>query len=207
VRYRAGSLKYGDPNADLNGMSSIGNLASNLLSAVLPVNLFPNNTTASTTAATSLTSTSVQQPDSGQLSSFAQLASTLQQLQQSNPAEYTQVTQKIAANLQSAAQTAQASGNTTAATQLNQLATDFSNASATGQLPNLQDLAQAVGGHHGHHHHGSGSSDSSTSTSDSSSAVSQLLASLQPGSTQNSSLNAAAIIQNTLTTAGVSTNL
>ena len=166
-------------------MSSIGNLASTLLHAVLPINLFPNNSTASTTAASALTS--VQQPDSGQLSSFAQpLANTLQQLQQSNPAQYTHVTQKIAANLQSAAQTAQAGGNTTAATQLNQLATDFSNASATGQLPNLQDLAHAVGGHHGHH-----------SASSSSSAVNQLLTSLESGSSQNSSINAATIIQST----------
>ena len=123
MRHRARALKCGAPYADLNGMSSIGNLASTLLHAVLPINLFPNNTTASTTAANALTS--VQQPDSGQLSSFAQLANTLQQLQQSNPAEYTQVTQKIAANLQSAAQTAQASGNTTSAAQLNQLSTDF----------------------------------------------------------------------------------
>jgi hypothetical protein len=174
-------------------MSSIGNLASTLLHAVLPVNLFPNNTTASTTAASALTS--VQQPDSGQLSSFAQLAGTLQQLQQSNPAGYTQVTQKIAANLQSAAQTAQASGNTTAATQLNQLATDFSNASATGQLPNLQDLAHAVGGNHGHRNATSNGS-----------AVDQLLTSLQSGSSQNSSVNAASIIQSTLTSAGVTTS-
>lgn len=185
-------------------MSSIGNLASTLLHAVLPINLFPNNTTASTTATSA--STPLQQADSGQLSSFAQLASTLQQLQQSNPAEYSQVTQKIAANLQSAAQTAQASGNTTAAAQLNQLATDFSNASSTGQLPNLQDLAQAVGGHHGHHHHGSGSSDSSGTTSTSSSAVGQLLSSLQSGASQNTSLNAATIIQNTLTSAGITTS-
>jgi aromatic ring hydroxylase len=174
-------------------MSSIGNLASTLLHAVLPINLFPNNTTASTTGASALTS--AQQPDSGQLSSFAQLANTLQQLQQSNPTEYTQVTQKIAANLQSAAQTAQASGNTTAAAQLNQLATDFSNASATGQLPNLQDLAQAVGGHHGHHHAaGSGS------------AVSQLLSSLESASSQNGSVNAATVIQNTLTSSGITTS-
>ena len=173
-------------------MSSIGNLASTLLHAVLPINLFPNNTTASTTAANALTS--VQQPDSGQLSSFAQLAGTLQQLQQSNPAEDTQVTQKIAANLRSAAQTAQASGNTTSAAQLNQLSTDFSNASATGQLPNLQGLAQAVG-HHGHRSAASGGS-----------AVSQLLTSLQSGSSQNSSVNGAAIIQNTLTSSGITTS-
>lgn len=174
-------------------MSSIGSLASSVLHAVLPINLFPNNTTAGSTATSALTS--VRQPDSGQLSSFAQLANTLQQLQQSNPAEYTQLTQKIAANLQSAAQTAQASGNTTAATQLNQLATDFSNASATGQLPNLQDLAHAVGGHHGHRNAASDSS-----------AVNQLLSSLQSGSSQTSSLNAASIVQSTLNSAGIATS-
>ena len=174
-------------------MSSIGNLASTVLHAVLPINLFPNNNTSNTTAAS--TSSSVQQPDSGQLSSFAQVANTLQELQQSNPAQYTQVTQKIAANLQSAAQTAQASGNTAGAAQLNQLANDFSNASATGQLPNLQDLARAVG-HHGHHHAaGSGSS-----------AVNQLLTSLESGSSQNTSTNAASIIQSTLTSSGINTS-
>jgi hypothetical protein len=65
------------------------------------------------------------QSDSTQLSPLAQLLSTLQQLQQSNPIQYQQ---QIATNLQNAAQTAQAEGNTTAANQLNQLATDFTNA-------------------------------------------------------------------------------
>jgi hypothetical protein len=186
-------------------MSSIGNIASSLLNSVLPVNLFPNNTTAAnltSTGASSLT----QQPDSGQLSPFAQLASTLQQLLQSNPAQYKQVTQQIATNLQTAAQTATASGNTTAAAQLTQLATDFSNASSSGQLPNLQDLASAIGGgHHGHHHHGGSStaSSSSSSATSSSSALSTLLASLQSGTQSNGSLNAATIIQNTLTSAGI----
>jgi hypothetical protein len=87
-----------------------------------------------------------QGSDSGQLSPFAQLVSTLQQVQQQNPAEYQQLTQQIAANLQSAAQTAQTDGNSSQANQLGQLATDFSKASGSGQLPNLQDLAQAVGG-------------------------------------------------------------
>lgn len=181
-------------------MSSIGNLASTLLHAVLPVNLFPNNTTASTTATTS---SATQLPDSGQLSSFAQLAATLQQLQQSNPGQYKQVTQQIAANLQTAAQSAQAGGDTAAGTQLNQLAADFSNASASGQLPNLQDLAQAVGGHHGHHHYASEPAGTSNGSTPAGSAVSQLLASLQAGTSQNSSLNAATIIQSTLTSAGV----
>jgi hypothetical protein len=129
-------------------------------------------------------STSAQQPDSSQLSPLGQVLSTLQQLQQSNPTEYKQVTQQIATNLTSAAQTAQSDGNTTAANQLTQLAGDFTNASTSGQLPNIQDLAQAVGGgeggHH-HHHHADSSSTSSTSQ------------------------NPLSIIANTLASAGVTT--
>ena len=195
-------------------MSSIASLASSLLHAVLPTSLLPNNTTASNLA--NITTTPVSQPqDSGQLSSFAQLAGTLQQLQQSNPAQYQQVTQQIATNLQSAAQTAQSSGNTTAANQLNQLATDFSSASATGQLPNLQDLAKALGGHHGHHHHAQGAADADAASSATASAnapqgsanqaLSHLLTSLQANTTTNSALNPATIIQNTLTSAGIGT--
>jgi hypothetical protein len=77
----------------------------------------------------------------------------LQQLQQSDPTKYQQVTQQIAANLQNAAQTAETDGNSTAAAQLSKLASDFNSASQSGQLPNIQDLAQAIGGGHHHHHH------------------------------------------------------
>lgn len=82
--------------------------------------------------------------DSSQLSPFAQVVSTLQQLQQSDPAEYAKLTEQIAKNLQSAAQSAQQSGDSTSASQLSQLANDFTQASSTGQLPNLKDLAQAL---------------------------------------------------------------
>jgi hypothetical protein len=171
-------------------MSSIGNLASGLLHAVLPSSLILNNMSAS--SLTSAASSPVtQRPDVARLSSFAQLAGTLQQLQQSNPAQYQQVTEQIAANLQSAVQTAQSSGNTTAATQLSQRSADFSSASASGQLPNLQDLAHAVGGHG---YHGGTSSGS---------AVNQFLSSLQANGAQSSVLNAATIIQNALTSAGI----
>lgn len=134
--------------------------------------------------------------------------STLQQLQQSNPAEYQQVTKQIATNLQSAAQTATADGNSTQATQLSQLATDFTNASQSGQLPNIQDLAQAVGGghhHHGHHHATSNDADSDSSSSSSSGAsqISQLLAAYQTNSTQGEANNPMAIIMNTLSSAGI----
>jgi len=166
--------------------------------------------------------------DTNQLSPFAQLLSTLQQLQQSNPTEYRQITQQIATNLQSAAKTATADGNTAAATQLNQLATDFTTASQSGQLPNIQDLSQAVSG--GHHHHGhhirppqlmmpddpaSSSTSSSSTTGPSSSPGSssttalsaQFLSGSGPGSSsQNNALNPLAIIMNTLTTAGITIN-
>jgi hypothetical protein len=154
------------------------------------------------------------QPDNTRLSPFAQLMSTLQQLQQSDPTKYQQVTQQISANLQTAAQTAQSNGNTTAAAQLNQLSTDFANASKTGQLPNVQDLAQAVAGghhHHGHHHShaASGDSDANSATNSSSSsstqAQSQLLAAYQKNS-QTDALNPMSIILNTLSNAGITSS-
>ena len=152
---------------------------------------------------------SVTQSDSQQLSPFAQMMSELQQLQQSDPTKYAQVTQQVAANLQSAAQTATSQGNTVAANQLTQLSTDFTQASQTGQLPNIQDLAQATGvtgHHHGHHHHaGSASSDadSASSSSSSSSTLSQLLSAFQANSTESDALNPTSIIMNTLASAGI----
>jgi hypothetical protein len=141
----------------------------------------------------------------------------LQQLQQTDPTKYQQVTQQIATSLQSASQTAQAQGNTTAATQLGQLATDFTDASKSGQLPNIQDLAQAVGGHHHHHHHHahaaavnsdstastSSSTSSSTASSDASQTVNQLLAAFQTGGAQSDALNPMSIIMSTLSSAGI----
>jgi len=153
-----------------------------------------NNTSGASAAA---------QSDSSQLSPFAQILSTLQQLQQSNPVQYRTVTQQIATNLQTAAQTAQAAGNTTAATQLNQLANDFTSASGNGQLPNVQDLAQAAGGlqHHHRHHHGSSNSDSSSGSSTSSVSASLLAAFqnlFQNNKVQSNSLDPMTIISNTL---------
>jgi hypothetical protein len=87
--------------------------------------------------------------DSSQLSTAARATSTLQQLQQTEPAKYSQVTQQIAQNLQSASQDAQSEGNAQAAGQLNQLATSFTEASSSGQLPNTQSLAQAFTGDSG----------------------------------------------------------
>jgi len=173
--------------------------------------------------------------DTNQLSPFAQVLSTLQTLQQTNPTEYQQITQQIAANLQTASTTATGDGNTAAATQLTQLATDFTSASQNGQLPNIQDLSQAVSSGH-HHHHGhhveastsTSNSDSTTgaSTTTSSSAatptssttstnsattlanaISQFLSNAVTGTFgQSNSLNPMTIIMNTLSNAGITLN-
>ena len=206
---------------DTSSISNHYNNVSSLLSNALQGTGISANSSGS-----SVSGISGQASDSSQLSPFAQLLSTLQQLEQSNPAEYKQITQKIATNLQTAAQTATSNGNTSAASQLTQLSTDFTNASTSGQLPNIQDLAQAVsggGGEHHHHHHSDGGSSSSTadtsntsstpgSTSSTStstagsttaSSLEQLLAAFQSGSSQNNALNPLSIIMNTLSSAGL----
>jgi hypothetical protein len=121
-----------------------------------------------------------------QHSSFAQILSSLQQLEQSNPSQYQQVTQKVAGNLQTASQLATASGNTAVASQLTRLSTDFKNASTSGQMPNVQDLAQAVGVGGGRMQHHGGASPSSSAPSGS-----------------NSSLSVLSIIDSTLSSAGI----
>jgi len=153
-----------------------------------------------------------QAQDNGGLSPLAQVTSTLQQLQQTNPAQYQQVTQQISTNLQAAAQTDQAQGDTTGASQLTQLASDFSSASSSGQLPNLQDLAQALGGHHHHGHHShsgpqnssaSGTSSGSSAAPNSSTSTSTSLTSLFQANSGEFGSNAASIIQGTLSDAGL----
>jgi hypothetical protein len=201
-------------------MGSINSLSSSYLQSMLGTALqgigLTNNTTAN--SLNSIGTSSVALPaDNQQLSPFAQMMSMLQQLEQSDPTKYQQVTQQIATNLQNAAQTAQTDGNSTAAAQLGKLASDFNSASQSGQLPNIQDLAQAIGGGHHHHHHAhaasgdadgdSGGNNGSSGTSTSSSAsqtASQFLSLFQSNSTQNDALNPAAIIMNTLSTAGIS---
>jgi c-di-AMP phosphodiesterase-like protein len=186
-------------------MASI-NFSPTILQSVVSTALQSLGLTSNTTAATAT------QPDNSQLSPFAQLMSTLKQLQQSNPTQYAQVTQQISTNLQQAAQTATSNGNTAAASQLNQLATDFSNASQSGQLPNVQALAQALGGGGHHHHHASEASSSNSdptanSSTSASQSISQLLAAFQSNASQSASTTSTdpmAIIMNTLSSAGIS---
>jgi hypothetical protein len=202
-------------------MGSIANLSSSYLQSVLGTALqrvgLTDNTTANNLSSAGVSSAAFL-PDNGQLSPFAQLMSMLQQLQQSDPSKYQQVTEQIATNLQSAAQSAQANGNPTAANQLNQLSTDFSSASKSGQLPNVQDLAQAIRGGHHHHHHAHAAvadpdGDSSASSSSSGSSISstnqtlsRFLSAFHTKEAQNDSLNPTAIILNTLSNAGISSS-
>jgi hypothetical protein len=191
-------------------------LASNYVQSLIGGTV--NGSSSPSTATTSSTSASGSAQDGNQLSPFAQILSTLQQLQQSNPTEYQQVTQQISGNLQTAAQTATTAGDTNLASQLTQLSTDFSNASSSGQIPNIQDLAQAIGGGHGHHHHHGGSENSSsasgnsgagsatTANSATTSNLSQYIQSLtasQGGSSATSSLDPLSIISSTLSSAGI----
>lgn len=94
--------------------------------------------------------------DNNQLSPLAKVLGELQTLQQTDPAKYKDLTGQIAVKLQAAADADTASGDLTGASKLSQLATDFTAASKTGQLPNLQDVAKTLGGGHHHHHHGHG---------------------------------------------------
>ena len=177
-------------------MSSINNISS-----LLPIiNTVLQNAGVKSAANTS----SVPPSDSGQLSPLAQLMSTLQQLQQSDPAKYQQITGQIATNLQSAAQAAQTAGNTSAANQLNQLAADFSTASQSGQLPNTQDLAKAVGGHHHHHHSKASSGDTDgDSTTQATTATDPFSSTPSTTGSQSDPFDAATIILNTLSSAGI----
>lgn len=117
--------------------------------------------------ANSSTSASPSSGGTGQ-SPFAQLLSSLQSLEQSNPAQYQQVTKQIATKLQTAAQTAQSTGNASQASELTQLSKDFSSASSSNQLPSIQDLAEAVNGGSAHHHHHSAAHSSAGSSTTSS---------------------------------------
>ncbi|HWE53105.1 MAG TPA: hypothetical protein VG273_25160 [Bryobacteraceae bacterium] len=183
-------------------IGSIVNLASGYIES-----LFTGQSSSSTaTSATPTSSTSgLARQGTGQISSFEQILSSLQQLQQANPSQYTQVTQQISSNLQTAAQSATAAGNTGLASEASQLSTDFKNASTSGQLPNVQDLAQAFrGGPHHHHHFGGfptalNSTAPATATAPANNNIASFLQSLN----SPQSLTPVSIIQNTLSSAGI----
>jgi len=191
------------------GIGSIVNLAGGYLQS-----LFPSQSATSTAAPTSGSTTAAPGATAGTSGNtpFAQILSQLQQLEQSNPTQYSSVTQQISTKLQTAAQSATTAGQTGLANQLTQLSSDFNSASTSGQLPNVQDLASAIGGG-GHHHHHFGAAASATTNSATSPAstspasnVDQFLQTLgasQSGAAATGSLNPTAIILNTLSSAGI----
>jgi len=88
------------------------------------------------------------------------------------------------------------------ATALTNLASKFSQAAQTGQMPNLQPQGQqAAGGHHHHHHHVQSyqSQDASSTTGTPSAATTG-----NSSSSQQTPFSLVQVIQNALQTAGVS---
>ena len=217
------SVHRGRTPADQAGMNviALSNISDPYIQSLIASSITRNSTYRPASSSIDPSSLSLAHDSSPRLSPLAKMLSTLQQLQQSDPAKYQQVTAQIATNLQDAAKTATANGNTTQANELNQLATDFTNASRDNTLPNIQDLAQAIGGGHRHHHAhaaqsssdtaGSSAADGTSSTSQSSTTsvegLSKLISAFLVNSisaSQNSSLDPIAIIHNTLSNAGIS---
>ena len=131
----------------------------NALTSLLPVTLQPGNAISRTSANPFTTSQTQTPTDSPSISPAASFLSMLQHVQQQNPTLFKQITSRLATQFQNQANTAAAQGNSTEASQLKQISTEFQNSSTTGQLPSAQELQQAGfgthhGGHHGHHHGG-----------------------------------------------------
>jgi len=140
-------------------------MSVNAITSLLPSYFQPSNSTANTANNASSASSVQQQADVLGLSPAAQFLNQLQQLQTQSPQEFQAIISQITGQLQQAAGTASANGNTTQANQLTQLANTFQGAASGGPLPTAQQLQQAgLTGHHHHHgggHHSSGSSQSS----------------------------------------------
>jgi hypothetical protein len=111
----------------------------------------------------SSTGTSSTGADGSSISPQGDLMSKLQQLQQTDPAEFKAVTQQISAQLKTDA------GNATGpqADFLNKLSANFAAASSSGTMASLQPQHGAQsgssGGHHHHHHHGGGGASTASS--------------------------------------------
>lgn len=124
----------------------------NSVTSILPSYLLPFNSAAATVPTSSSASLLQQQADALGLSPASQFISQLQQLRTQSPQEFQAVLTEITGQLEQAAGTASASGNTAQGNQFAALANTFHNASTGGPLPTAQQLQQA--GLTGHHHHG-----------------------------------------------------
>lgn len=147
----------------MDGMSSITNLPGSFVQSILQGAL--QGASSKTSQASPLASSSLNpSPDSDAISPFGKLVLAFRQLQQSNPAQYQQVTAQIATKLQTASSAAQANGNSNAAAELQKLSADFSTASQTGQLPNFPDLGKVLVAHHHHSRYEASSSATASAT-------------------------------------------
>ena len=108
------------------------------LTSLLPVTLQPGNAINRTSPNPFSTAKTETPVDSPSISPAASFLSMLQQVQQQNPSLFKQITAQMAKQLQAQATAAAAQGNSTQASQLKQLATEFQNSSTTGQLPSAQ---------------------------------------------------------------------
>jgi hypothetical protein len=156
------------------------NPVSSLFPSIIPQN---SNTIANNAGNSNSVSSAAAQTDASGISPSASFLSELQELQQQNPGQFSHLVSQIAGKLQTAAQQASASGNTTKAHQLTTLATEFENSASGGAIPTPQQLQQSgLGGyhHHGGHHHGGGTNPASAfQTTSSDTDVQNLLGSLQ----------------------------
>jgi uncharacterized protein YidB (DUF937 family) len=159
-------------------------------------------TSIATVASSTTVANSARQSDSSQFSPLGQLISTLQHLQKTDPTKYKEVTQLIATNLQTTAQTAKTQGNSSEAKQLTALAADFSSASNSGNLSTLvKDLTPAGG----RHHHGSGIASTNSVTENTGNQLLSLLHGNESQRDQSTNLKATATILHTLNASGITT--
>ena len=126
--------------------------------------------------------TAVGSSTNSDVSDFASVMNSLQELSQSDPTKFKEVMGSVASTLQADASNATGSQ----AQFLSQLADKFQQASQTGSMSPLQPPS---GGHHHHHHGVKGYSGQQSSSSD--------------GSTQQPPFDVAQIVQTAMQQAGV----
>ncbi len=172
-------------------ISPISQIATSLIQPVTSL------LSSATTTSTGSSSSAIQTDADPQISGAAKFLNVLQLLATSNPTEFKQITSQISNQLTQAATDAKSQGDTTDASQLTNLASQFNTASQTGQLPssllNQSSQTSATGttsAHHGHHHHHGGSA-YGTSQSDSSDVLSLL-----GSSTGTSTASASTVLNN-----------
>lgn len=144
------------------------------------LNLFSSGATgsaSSTSTSNNPLSSILDSSGNVDLSQAAQVFSKLQDLSQSSPTQFKQLTAKISTELQTEAQKATGSAQTF----LSNLANQFNTASQTGSTSSLQPQSASPGGHHHGHHQSAGQAayDANNSNTDAQATAQGILASVQ----------------------------